>query len=1018
MEELQADVCAIQETRLRLPEDFEVKDLECVHSPAVKGNGGLLIMVRKHPRIKILSYKRICHRILVANLQIDGRRFKIVACHAPVRDAPESHHIDFQSQLAPQLQHIPPQDFLVVCADLNARMGQLGQEFIVVGPWTSPIKGSSHVLRLLDACQKNESVNNAVATWKKASAPSVVSPPRFQIDYIMGNRLLFEATQYCQPLPWAQMDALHESDHRPVLLQAVLHGHDPKSAKKGRPLLRRFVNEDHQAEFDKVFRATLKDIEKKEKFQIATVFEKVQLIQHVALTVVQNARPDAQLVVRNPWVSKQAMAALTRLNHLRRVIAALKQRRFRQAKRLLKVFDDVNSDFLRSLTLEQAVNWLNEEVTLQLKMTRTCLKACKRQWVDRQCQSVSDDLAAHDSWKAYRTIKATCGRAKKPGGYRLALEDGTVTMDEKVVDKQWTDYWLSHFSATGSNQNSFMHTELDQVQQHDDTLRVTVEEVLAVLKTLRAKKATPNVLSGEGWLRIYDEMAEYLAAAINQIVTNASQLGAMSGLKCSSFRPIQLVTSERKTLGKLLLEKIRPVMDNDPAQFCIGSAAGTALPVFALNQILAQARTENKSSAVLFLDIKAAYDCVIQELVLPESENDEAVVCALVKLGLEDAQARSSLAYIRAHPSALVNSELPPALRAILANWMKDSWSILAREWQRERQSYMPDEAYLDQRHGADRILELFHHSAPFAPQTVQTDRGIKQGDSLSTWLFCGLFKIVLNHSMKAFSRTGLQECSMPTWPVPSLKGDTTSVPKCFTRIDRLGYADDVGISLMDKDASRLLRAVEALMKACHESFKAFGFQLNYKKGKSALMLRLTGRDAKGIWQHVKHCSHSELPLCTDFGDSDDSEVSDVERDSMDAAVKVAGAEAAKDLCIYVDHDIPLQVCTRYIYLGSWVTSQMNLMKEVRVRKAAAIKSLNTHASILTSVALSIHQRLSLCKTLCVCHLLQQLQLIARLSKSTEEGDVNVGVDVHQLQSDSLLKRTCRLDQGRPHHTA
>eukprot|EP00971_Amphidinium_carterae_P199655 3962830-Amphidinium_carterae.1 len=105
----------------------------------------------------------------------------------------------------------------------------------------------------------------------------------------------------------------------------------------------------------------------------------------------------------------------------------------------------------------------------------------------------------------------------------------------------------------------------------------------------------------------------------------------------------------------MLLDKIKPVMDNDPAQFCIGSAAGTALPVFALNQFLAQARTENKSIAVLFLDIKAAYDCVIQELVLPESENDEAVVCALVKLGLEDTQARSSLAYIRDHPSALVN---------------------------------------------------------------------------------------------------------------------------------------------------------------------------------------------------------------------------------------------------------------------------------------------------------------------------------------------------------------------------
>eukprot|EP00971_Amphidinium_carterae_P348944 6490756-Amphidinium_carterae.1 len=536
---------------------------------------------------------------------------------------------------------------------------------------------------------------------------------------------------------------------------------------------------------------------------------------------------------------------------------------------------------------------------------------------------------------------------------------------------------------------------------------------------LRAKKATPNVLAGEGWLRIYTEVADYLAAAINRClevgdlpnswkgsVVVPVRKGTLTGLKCSSYRPIQLVTTERKTLGKLLLERISPEIDSDPAQFCIGASAGTALPVFALNQILAQARTENKSSAVLFLDIKAAYDCVIQELVLPSSPNDEGVVCALVKLGLDEQQARSSLAYIRAHPDALINSRLPPALKTILANWMKNSWSILAREWQRERQSYIPDDVYQDSRQGVSRILDLFHECAPFAPQTVQTNRGIKQGDSLSTWLFCALFKLVLSHGLEAFSRSGLQECSMPQWPVPSLKGDTTSAAKCHVRVDRLGYADDVAIPLMDHDASRLLRAVEALMRACHDSFRSFGFQLNYKRGKSALMLRLIGRDAKGLWQHVKHCSDSRLPLATDFEDFEALADSDLEGETVDLKLDETADSSTKDMCVFVEDDIPLQVCTQYIYLGSWFTSQMNLLKEVRVRRAAAIKSFNTHASILTSTALSIHQRLSLCKSLCVCHLLQQLHAFQSLTKK----------QLSMLESTyvSLLKRTCRLDLTTP----
>eukprot|EP00971_Amphidinium_carterae_P144872 2870650-Amphidinium_carterae.1 len=407
----------------------------------------------------------------------------------------------------------------------------------------------------------------------------------------MGNRLLFDATQYCQPLPWASLDALHESDHRPVLLQAVLHGHDPCAAKKSRPLLRKFVNEDHRVEFDRAFRETLRETERTDKFRNASVFKKVSLVQHIALNVIQSTRPDAQLVARNPWVSKQAMEALTRLNHLRRVRAALKQRKFNQAKRLLKIFDDVNRELLRSLTFEQAVHWLNDEVSLQKKMTQTCVKACKRLWIERQCKAVNDDLVAHDSWKAYRTIKATCGRAQRPGGFRLSMADGTVTMEESMVDAEWMNYWLSHFAATPSNANSFMRSELASPPQHHDALQVCADDVMTILKTLKAKKATPNVLAGEGWLRIYSELADYLASAINACLKAGDlpnawrgsvivpvKKGLLSGLKCSSFRPIQLVTSERKTLGKLLLDKLRPELDHDPTQFCVGSAAGTAYP--------------------------------------------------------------------------------------------------------------------------------------------------------------------------------------------------------------------------------------------------------------------------------------------------------------------------------------------------------------------------------------------------------------------------------------------------------
>eukprot|EP00971_Amphidinium_carterae_P335987 6472090-Amphidinium_carterae.1 len=1036
LEELQADVCAIQESRLALPDDFEQKDLTCLHVPAVKGKGGILLLIRKHPGIKVLGFKRVSPRILVAHLIIDGRRFKIVACHAPTRDSPEAQHKAFQGLLTPLLIDVPPQEFLVVCADLNARMGQLGKEYKIVGPWTSPIKGTSHVLDLLDSCQRanisflntifppvrddlttpdlddEEAVNKAVSTWRKPSGIEVLEPPVYQIDYILGNSAVFEATQFCRPLPWAQLDGQHESDHRPVLLQMVVHGHNPGGHRQRR-LLRKFVNETHKHDFDIDFTAAMHRAQQDEKFDNASAFMKVQLVQHIALHTLQSSRPPGQLAARNQWVTGEALDALTRMNHLRRVRAALRHKRFQQVKRMLKVFKDINGAYLSTLTLDQAIVWLTEEIIIQGKMTKACIRLCKRQWVDRQCQSVHDDLVAHDSWKAYRTIKATCGKAKRPGGFRLAMQDGSISMDEDVVDRTWLDFWLDHFKASEVTHNSFLRSELEECEQrHGGTIQVPASEVLDVLKMLKAKKATPNVLGGEIWARIHNVLASYLTDAVNMCLDAGDmpnawrgsvvvpiRKGALSALKCASFRPIQLVTNERKVLGKLLLNRIRPELSEDVTQFCIGATAGTAFPTFALHQVLLQARAENKSTAILFLDIKAAYDCVAQELVLPSSQNDEAVIGALVQLGLADHQARSSLQYVREHPDSLLNSTLPPVLKDMLANWMKQSWSVLAREWTKERQSHISDETYLDERAGVAKILADCCSHSGYTSRTIQTWRGIKQGDSLSTWLFCALFRLVLERSLATFRGSGLYDSSFASLPVPSVKGDSSSCPDMHIRVDRLGYADDVGFPLTDHNPARLLRAVEALMLSCHDTFRSFGFELNYKRGKSSLLLRLSTQKAKGLWQHIHQCSARRVPLRT--------QLEDLEQNEVEHDIVMETPEAARgDLCLYIDEDIPLQLCTEYVYLGTWTTSQLDLNREVRTRRAAAIRAFNEHASILTSTAFTIHQRLALCKSLCICHLLQQLHALPCLPQKM----------LGQLEATyvSLLKRTCRLDLTTP----
>eukprot|EP00971_Amphidinium_carterae_P327419 6458763-Amphidinium_carterae.2 len=227
LDELRADICAVQETRLELPEDFETKELCCSHSPAVKGRGGLLIALRKQNRAKLVSFQCVHHRILTARFVVEQRPLKVISAHAPVRDAPVEDHSVFQLALATEIRDVPEGCFLVVCADLNARLGNTHLERPIAGPWTSPLKGASHIENLLVVCQERrvyflntllpplqedftfpelsdaEAVAKAIVTWKKPVAVNASKQPAYQIDFILGNQLTYDVAQSCAPLPWA-----------------------------------------------------------------------------------------------------------------------------------------------------------------------------------------------------------------------------------------------------------------------------------------------------------------------------------------------------------------------------------------------------------------------------------------------------------------------------------------------------------------------------------------------------------------------------------------------------------------------------------------------------------------------------------------------------------------------------------------------------------------------------------------------------------------------------------------------
>eukprot|EP00971_Amphidinium_carterae_P295389 5866567-Amphidinium_carterae.2 len=389
---------------------------------------------------------------------------------------------------------------------------------------------------------------------------------------------------------------------------------------------------------------------------------------------------------------------------------------------------------------------------------------------------------------------------------------------------------------------------------------------------------------------------------------------------CASFRPIQLVLSKRKVLGRLLLRRLRAHLSDDNNQYCIGKSAGVSMPIFVLNQLLAKAKNAQGSTSLLFLDVKAAYGSIAQQLVMPQMDDIDRTCNALVKLGLTWSHARSTLLYIQEHPHSLLNASVPPVLKKLLLNWMHGAWCMQSNEWSAEKDATVPSDWYSDQRRGLSQSLEQVDAPPSLWPRSIETDRGVKQGNALSTWLFCSLFRVVLDHAFDRFRRTEFHEHVFVRLGVPASRDATTMASEVC--VDRLVYVDDLCCPMFDQSPSRVLRATESLVRILDESFHSFGLTLNYKPGKSAAVIRLCTRQAKGLWQHIHKCAKLRVPLSHNFSTA--PEVIDL---TDDITEQVPG----KELCIHAGESIPLHVCAHYTYLGTIATPHLNLDRKCRL---------------------------------------------------------------------------------------
>eukprot|EP00971_Amphidinium_carterae_P349212 6490901-Amphidinium_carterae.1 len=932
---------------------------------------------------------------MAVRIQFHSCSLYVINAHAPIRRSPPVDHEDFALQLQRALAKQPPGSILIGGADLNARLAVVPPEVSVVGGLASHCPHNAvHAQELVHVLQRHnvhlantfldskigqdtaspvmttpaqriasivgttrstsvglsEAEHESITTWFHAG-----SKKSFQIDFIMADKHAMDNLTSCSTLPWAYLDLYTFSDHRPVVASFLFQS---KRDKATMMQTKRHKSEQHLTDFKASLSRRLASYTVGAD---STAFDVTQSLQNMAREVMHETRPRGRQK-RSSWISDEAWTLMNKLNVLRKLAKAWKHDR-RKCSNYLPV--DI-PDFVipgytlslpRLLSIDDLTDHLVNELAIYIKAftkkVRTALRHSKKEWLNQQCGLAQNYFSKRDTHEAFHLVKQISQALPKRMGAALMQADGTVTKQREDLVQIWSVHWMEHFSAQKSTEHGFhMHnppgvrvpfvppTDADLPLGND--MRVTAAQVTALVKSFDPRSSAPDNCPHAYWHALDPLLAHSLSQSMNECYRREVIPDAWSGslivpickkgktpFSASSYRPIQLMRVEAKLFSKLLLQDLARYMTISAHQF--GHGSGVSAPLVISQQFLACAADQQLSTSLLFIDIAAAYDSISHQLLIGSEESSEEagtkpelILQGLQELGLSCEEATKVQAHFFEYPHHLFSNLVPPKLRRLLEQWVKGPWMQ----------------------------LPLLHVQDPLpGAETMKLTQGIRQGDCISTFLFCVFFDVVLGR-LKRFIEEETTPLEFPssrtTRPVsmtctpPPRSGPSSAI--CL-----LAYADDLLIPLANRSPRVLVQQLRLVMQFALELFKKFHLRINLGKQKTEVCLHMLTKEAKPILQHLRNEAVQLLQ-------STSGQTHDPGR--------------AVQPCIPF-HGGKVEIVDKYPYLGRWSGARPDARHDLSVRKAMALSTFALYKKVLCSPRFTVFTRLHLFRVLVRCHLVQ-----------------------------------------------
>ena len=494
------------------------------------------------------------------------------------------------------------------------------------------------------------------------------------------------------------------------------------------------------------------------------------------------------------------------------------------------------------------VDYLRSQVKDLERTIRPLVRQDQRAWYDNWLCDTQHAFEAHDS-KAMFAKLLRLGRRKDAGtGPRplpmMQASDGTRSttfeQSQHILSEQFRLIEAGQRVppadlVAASQALPALDAELDL------GLLPTVQDVWRLIARCKnGKAAGPNQLVNEIFKAGGINMAHHiLPLFLKAVLTGQEPLawhggslfalykGKGSPSLPDSFRSIFLSNVQAKLYHSWIRTKLEELWHRRASSMQYGGRKGhgTDMAHHVVQSVLAAARSNGHSSALMFLDLKAAFYTVQRAMLFDEHASDEVLCQVMQEIGVT-----------------------PDVWQQIVATTDNDH----------ALQGLTP--------HVEHVVRNLMHgtfFTMPAISCPIATHRGTRPGDPIGDILFNLAFSLVLADARTMFEAT----CSDAVWvgdPLPWVPGTEVALPPTF--FAEIAFVDDVVQIIYTDKVDRLLPLLQCLAACTHDAAAKRGLDINYGSGKTEALFQPRGLGSKAVKHLVRNQMAHQIPVVTENG--------------------------------------------------------------------------------------------------------------------------------------------------------